>query len=333
MVASSPSELPHLAIIVVAAVMVIVGGLLLPLPLPLSCTASFSSLSWLAGCQWLLVHWWGVAVVVVVVVVYAKAYAIGRIAAAAATGIVTMVGMSLGMELWHKECGNVCRRMDLSPVIGYRSLISSIFTHIVAADATKSLHPSRTSNPAPAQAPSHPSSSHRRLCLAACSLWPSPPPLAARGSTFTPTPSQRSRAAMTWHIRSTTTPARCVRVPAMDTDDTVPRRIKMASAHTATLRTTPPPPARGACANDDNGDDDTAMDDDKNDGGVVMMTQQEGHDNGRAKSNARRPWWGEVNHEATTATARQSQPQDHDDGDDKTAVAVMTMMGRLRGWL
>ncbi|KAH9046391.1 hypothetical protein EDB83DRAFT_2317715 [Lactarius deliciosus] len=92
----------------------------------------------------------------------------------------------------------------------------------------------------------------------ALSLWPSPPPLAARRSTLTPTLSQRARAAMSRHARPTTTLARRVRVPARDTADGTPRRIKGTRGYSA--RHTHHHLPGGPCAHDD---DDAAVDDDE----------------------------------------------------------------------
>ncbi|KAH9046945.1 hypothetical protein EDB83DRAFT_2317587 [Lactarius deliciosus] len=105
----------------------------------------------------------------------------------------------------------------------------------------------------------------------ALSLWPSPPPLAARRSTLTPTSSQRARAAMLRHARPTTTLARRVRVPARDTADGTPRRIKGTCGYSA--RHTHHHLPGGPCAHDD---DDAAVDDDGDDDKATLHDGDDG---------------------------------------------------------
>ncbi|KAH9028488.1 hypothetical protein EDB85DRAFT_1892502 [Lactarius pseudohatsudake] len=226
-------------------------------------------------CQWLPVHWWGVAVIVVVVVVYAKAYAIGRVTAATAELGVKSVGSNLSHTA---HCG-VCRRMGLSRVMRHSSGRSfpyhfsrrnQILTSV--PDLTR-MHQRKSQ--ATLQVPTPGSA------LPRASPWPSPPPLAARGG--------KSCHDMACKIHYDTSPSCASPRQGLMTvhpdGSKKPTRLPCAPRHHH---------LPGALCNDDDGDDD-----------AFRLPQ---HDSGDDDATGvLRQWQGDVKRKATTV--RQSQPQ------------------------
>ncbi|KAH9020540.1 hypothetical protein EDB83DRAFT_2320559 [Lactarius deliciosus] len=128
----------------------------------------------------------------------------------------------------------------------------------------------------------HPSSTFHRLCLK---------PVAVAS---TPRRMQRARAAMTRHARPTTILTHRIRVPAQDTANGTPRRIKKPTRIPCAPR--PPLPARGPCAHDD---DDATVDDGGGDSEATSLQR-------------RRQWQGDI---ATAATMVRRHRHGGDDGE------------------